>query len=83
MWYAATAAQTIRDMIPWKKQSRNGIGRVKLKIRKKGTEPRNTVLTIRLSNTEKEELKKRASSAGLSMGAFLIETALKNKDPGE
>lgn len=50
-----------------------------MKIRRKSNEPRNTVLTIRLSNAEKTELKKRASNSGLSVGAFLIDLALDNK----
>ena len=49
-----------------------------MKIRSKSTEPRNTVLTIRLSNTEKAELKQRASNLGLSVGAFLVHLALSN-----
>ena len=50
-----------------------------MKIRRKSNEPRNTVLTIRLSNAEKTELKKRASSAGLSVGAFLVDIALDDR----
>lgn len=51
-----------------------------MKIRRKSSEPRNTVLTIRLSNAEKTELKKRASNSGLSVGAFLIDLALENRN---
>lgn len=43
-----------------------------MKIRKKTNEPRDTVLTIRLSKSEQEELKRRAAKVGLSVGAFLI-----------
>ena len=47
-----------------------------MKIRKKTAEPRDTVLTIRLSKSEKDELKKKAAKAGLSVGAFLLGLAL-------
>lgn len=47
-----------------------------MKIRKKAGEPRDTVLTIRLSKTEQQELKKKAAMAGLSVGAFLLGLAL-------
>ena len=47
-----------------------------MKIRKKTDEPRDTVLTIRLSQSEKDELKKLATKAGLSVGAFLLGLAL-------
>jgi hypothetical protein len=47
-----------------------------MKIRKKTNEPRDTVLTIRLSKSEQEELKRRAAKAGLSVGAFLLGLAL-------
>lgn len=47
-----------------------------MKIRKKLEEPRDTVLTIRLSQSEKQELKKLAAKAGLSVGAFLLGLAL-------
>lgn len=47
-----------------------------MKIRKKTDEPRDTVLTIRLSQSEKDELKKLATKAGLSVGAFLLGMAL-------
>ena len=43
-----------------------------MKIRKKSEEPRDTVLTIRLSRSEQEELKRRAAKLGISVGAFLI-----------
>lgn len=43
-----------------------------MKIRKKTNEPRDTVLTIRLSKSEQEELKRKAAKAGLSVGAFLL-----------
>lgn len=43
-----------------------------MKIRKKSNEPRDTVLTIRLSKSEQQELKKKAAKAGLSVGAFLL-----------
>lgn len=43
-----------------------------MKIRKKTNEPRDTVLTIRLSKSEQQELKRRAAKAGLSVGAFLL-----------
>lgn len=47
-----------------------------MKIRKKTEEPRDTVLTIRLSKSEQQELKKLAAKAGLSVGAFLLGLAL-------
>lgn len=47
-----------------------------MKIRKKTNEPRDTVLTIRLSKSEQQELKLRAAKAGLSVGAFLLGMAL-------
>ena len=43
-----------------------------MKIRKKSEEPRDTVLTIRLSKSEQQELKRLAAKAGLSVGAFLL-----------
>ena len=50
-----------------------------MKIRKKTNEPRDTVLTIRLSKSEQTELKKRAAAVGLSVGAFLLTLALSEK----
>ena len=47
-----------------------------MKIRKRTEEPRDTVLTIRLSKSEQQELKKLATKAGLSVGAFLLGLAL-------
>ena len=47
-----------------------------MKIRKKSDEPRDTVLTIRLSKSEQQELKVLAAKAGLSVGAFLLALAL-------
>ncbi len=47
-----------------------------MKIRKKTDEPRDTVLTIRLSKSEQQELKKLAAKAGISVGAFLLGLAL-------
>ena len=47
-----------------------------MKIRKKSDEPRDTVLTIRLSKSEQQELKRLAAKAGLSVGAFLLGLAL-------
>ena len=47
-----------------------------MKIRRKIDEPRNTVLTIRLSKSEQMELKRRAANVGLSVGAFLLTLAL-------
>lgn len=47
-----------------------------MKIRKKTDEPRDTVLTIRLSKSEQMELKRRAAKAGLSVGAFVLGLAL-------
>ena len=47
-----------------------------MRIRKKTTEPRDTVLTIRLSKSEQAELKRKAAQAGLSVGAFLLGLAL-------
>ena len=51
----------------------------KMKIRKKTNEPRDTVLTIRLSKSEQTELKRRAAAVGLSVGAFLLTAALSEK----
>lgn len=47
-----------------------------MRIRKKTDEPRDTVLTIRLSKSEQAELKRRAAKAGMSVGAFLLGLAL-------
>jgi len=47
-----------------------------MKIRKKMDEPRDTVLTIRLSKSEQQELKRLAAVEGLSVGAFLLGRAL-------
>ena len=47
-----------------------------MKIRKKSDEPRDTVLTIRLSKSEQQELKRLAAKAGLSVGAFLLGFAM-------
>lgn len=47
-----------------------------MKIRKKCEERRDTVLTIRLSKTEQQELKRLAAKAGLSVGALLLGMAL-------
>ena len=47
-----------------------------MKIRKKTEEPRDTVLTIRLSKSEQQALKRLAAKAGLSVGAFLLGLAL-------
>ena len=47
-----------------------------MKIRKKTSEPRDTVLTIRLSKSEQQQLKHLAAKAGLSVGAFLLGKAL-------
>ena len=47
-----------------------------MKIRKKTDEPRDTVLTIRLSKSEQQELKRLAAAVGLSVGAFLLSMAL-------
>lgn len=47
-----------------------------MKIRKKSEEPRDTVLTIRLSKSEQQELKRLAAKAGLSVGAFLLGLAM-------
>ena len=47
-----------------------------MKIRKKSDEPRDTVLTIRLSKSEQQELKRLAARAGLSVGAFLLGLAM-------
>lgn len=54
----------------------NELGVDKMKIRKRTDEPRDTVLTIRLSKSEQQELKRRAAKAGLSVGAFLLGIAL-------
>jgi uncharacterized protein (DUF1778 family) len=47
-----------------------------MKIRKKSDEPRDTVLTIRLSKSEQQELKRLAAAAGVSVGGFLLGKAL-------
>lgn len=47
-----------------------------MNIRKKTDEPRDTVLTIRLSKSEQQELKKLAAAVGLSVSAFLVSVAL-------
>ena len=47
-----------------------------MKIRKKSDEPRDTVLTSRLSKSEQQELKRLAAKAGLSVGAFLLGLAM-------
>lgn len=47
-----------------------------MKIRKRTDEPRDTVLTIRLSKSEQQELKRLAAAAGLSVGGFLLGIAL-------
>lgn len=47
-----------------------------MKIRRKTDEPRDTVLTIRLSKSEQQELKRLAAAVGLSVGAFLLSMAL-------
>ena len=47
-----------------------------MKIRKKSDKPRDTVLTIRLSKSEQQELKRLAAKAGLSVGAFLLGLAM-------
>ena len=52
------------------------IGGHVMKIRKRIDEPRDTVLTIRLSKSEQKELKSLAAKAGLSVGAFLLGLAL-------
>ena len=54
----------------------NEIGGKCMKIRKKSDEPRDTVLTIRLSKSEQQELKRLAARAGLSVGAFLLGLAM-------
>ena len=54
----------------------NEIGGKCMKIRKKSEEPRDTVLTIRLSKSEQQELKRLAAKAGLSVGAFLLGLAM-------
>ena len=54
----------------------NEIGGKCMKIRKKSDEPRDTVLTIRLSKSEQQELKRLAAKAGLSVGAFLLGLAM-------
>lgn len=54
----------------------NEIGGNCMKIRKKSDEPRDTVLTIRLSKSEQQELKRLAAKAGLSVGAFLLGLAM-------
>lgn len=43
-----------------------------MNIRKKGSEPRDTVLTIRLSRSEQQRLKQIASEFGISVAKFLL-----------
>ena len=52
-----------------------------MKIRKKSDEPRDTVLTIRLSKSEQQELKRLAAKAGLAVGAFLLGLAMGDAIP--
>lgn len=49
-----------------------------MKIRKRLYEPRNTVLTLRLSQTERKKLGELADSVGVSVGAYLVGLALGN-----
>lgn len=46
-----------------------------MNIRKKGSEPRDTVLTIRLSRSEQQRLKQMASKLGISVARFLLGVA--------
>lgn len=43
-----------------------------MKIRRRTSEPRDSLLTIRISDSEKELLKAAALAAGVSMGAYLL-----------
>ncbi len=47
-----------------------------MRIRKKIEEPRDALLTIRLSQTERRKLGELASDRGISVGAYLIGLAL-------
>lgn len=49
-----------------------------MKIRPKDGEPRETWLTIRVNQQEKEALKKLAACAGVSVGGYLLGLALGN-----
>lgn len=46
-----------------------------MKIRRKGSEPRSTVFTIRLSPSELAQLRSLADAAGLSIAAYLLSLA--------
>lgn len=43
-----------------------------MKIRSKTVEPRDTTVNIRVSESEKDALKKAAAAVGLSVGAYLL-----------
>ena len=43
-----------------------------MNIRLKGSEPRDTVLTIRLSRSEQQKLKQMASEHGISVARLLL-----------
>lgn len=47
-----------------------------MKIRKQMNEPRDTVLTIRMSQSEKARLKELAAALGVSVGGYLLGLAL-------
>lgn len=47
-----------------------------MKIRKPMDEPRDTVITIRMSQSEKAALKELAGALGISVGGYLLGLAL-------
>lgn len=47
-----------------------------MKIRSKSNDPRDTLLTIRVSETEKRQLKAAAAALGISVGGYLLGLAL-------
>lgn len=47
-----------------------------MKIRRKMDEPRDTTVNIRVSESEKDALKKAAAAVGVSVGAYLLGLAL-------
>lgn len=47
-----------------------------MNIRKRTEEPRDTVLTIRMSQSEKAALKELAAAVGVSVGGYLLGLAL-------
>lgn len=52
------------------------VGGENVKIRSKTDEARNTTVNIRVTETEKQQLKNLASALGVSVGAYLVGLAL-------